>query len=100
MPWVPDFNDPLAVLNVLFDGQFIGAFNWSRFDSPEYNRLLRKASLLHGAARYRAYAALDAKLARDAAPEVAVSVVDEPTLVSNRIGCVSHPFDLAAVCLK
>jgi len=100
MPWIPDFDDPYAVLNVLFDGQAIGAFNWSRFNSPGYNRLLRKTELLHGPGRYSAYAALDAKLARDAAPEVAVAALEEPTLVSNRIGCVSHPFDLAAVCLK
>ena len=31
--WTPDYNDPYAVLNLLFDGRFIGATNWARFDS-------------------------------------------------------------------
>ena len=99
-PWVPDYNDPFAVLNVLFDGRFIGATNWARFNSADYNRLLRRAALLQGAERYRAYAALDARLARDAAPMVAVDVLNEPTLVSKRVGCVTRPFDLAAICLR
>jgi peptide/nickel transport system substrate-binding protein len=99
-PWVADYNDPFAVLNVLFDGRFIGATNWSRLNSPLYNRLLRRAALEQGGARYRAYGKLDAQLARDAAPMVAVGYMNEPTLVSKRLGCVSRPFDLAASCLK
>jgi peptide/nickel transport system substrate-binding protein len=100
MPWAADYNDPYAVLNVLFDGRFIGGTNWARFNSREYNRLLRQAALLQGEARYRAYGKVDAKLARDAAPMVAVGFLNEPTLVSRRLGCVTRPFDLAAVCLK
>jgi peptide/nickel transport system substrate-binding protein len=100
MPWVADYNDPYAVLNVLFDGRFIGGTNWARFNSAEYNRLLRRAALLQGEARYRAYGKLDVKLAREAAPMVAVAFLNEPTLVSSRLGCVTPTFDLAAVCLK
>jgi peptide/nickel transport system substrate-binding protein len=98
--WTPDFPDPYAVLNIQLDGRFIGATNWSRFDSPNYNRLLRRASDLQGAARYRAYGNLDVRLARDAAPMVAVDYFNGAVLVSTRIGCVKHPFDLAAVCLR
>jgi len=99
-PWVPDYRDPYAVLNLLFDGRFIGATNWARFDSAGYNPLLRRAALLKGAARYRAYGELDVRLARDAAPMIAVEVLNEPTLVSRRLGCVTRPFDLTAVCLE
>jgi ABC-type transport system substrate-binding protein len=100
MPWVADYNDPYAVLNVLFDGQFIGGTNWARFNSPQYNNLLRRAALLHGEARYSAYGGLDIRLARDAAPMVPIAVFNEATLVSRRLGCVTPPFDLVAVCLK
>ena len=99
-PWVADYDDPYAVLNVLLDGQHIGSYNWARFDSPVYNRLLRQAAALRGAARYRAYGDLDVQLARDAAPIVAIDYVNEPTLVSERVGCVGPTFDLTAVCLR
>jgi peptide/nickel transport system substrate-binding protein len=98
--WVADYDDPFAVLNVQLDGRFIGGTNWSRFDSPEYNRLLRHAASLRGPARYRAYAALDAHLARDAAPMVAIDYLNDANLVSERLGCVTPSFDLAAVCLE
>lgn len=100
-PWAPDYLDPYSVLNVLFDGAFAGTTNWGRFDSPEYNRLLRHAASLTGPARYAAYGALDAQLARDAAPMVAVSISHEPTLVSSRVGCVvlRPGLDLTAMCL-
>jgi peptide/nickel transport system substrate-binding protein len=102
MPWTGDYLDPSAYLNSLFDGRFIGVSNWARFDSPEFNRRLRNAALLQGAARYRAYGRLDAQLAQDAAPMVAVDVSNEPTLVSKRVGCVVlNPYpDLTAMCLR
>ncbi len=100
-PWLTDYDDPYAVLNVLFDGRFVGSTNWSRLDSPEYNRLLRRTSLLQGAARYRAYGSLDVKLAREASPVVAIDYLNEATFVSERLGCVRliPHLDLAAVCL-
>lgn len=98
--WTPDFDDPYAVLNIQLDGRFIGATNWPRFDSTRYNRLLRRAASLQGAGRYRAYGQLDVRLARDAAPMVAVDYLNDPTLVSKRVGCIGRSFELAAVCLK
>jgi ABC-type transport system substrate-binding protein len=98
--WAPDYADPYAVINIQLDGRFIGRTNWPRFDSPTFNRLLRRAAGLRGAARYRAYGTLDARLAREAAPMVAVDFLTEPVLVSARVGCVAHPFDLAALCLR
>ena len=98
--WTPDFDDPYGVLNIQLDGEFIGSTNWPRFDSPRYNRLLRRASLLQGAVRQRAYGALDVRLAREEAPMVAIDYLNDPTLVSKRIGCIGRSFDLAAVCLR
>jgi peptide/nickel transport system substrate-binding protein len=97
--------DPGGVLNGLFDGSLIGTpsnFDFSYFDSPRWNSLLRQANQLTGQARYRAYGKLDAELARDAAPAVAYGVDNALTLVSARTGCVvANPYlDLAAVCLK
>jgi peptide/nickel transport system substrate-binding protein len=99
-PWAPDYDDPYAVLNILLDGRFIGENNWGRFNSAEFNRRLRRTALLQGPARYRAYGDLDVRLAREAAPMVAVDYLNDATLVSKRLGCVTQHFDLAAVCLK
>jgi peptide/nickel transport system substrate-binding protein len=99
-PWAPDYTDPFAILNVRFDGRFVGLANWARFDDAEANRALRHASSLAGSARHQAYAALDARLAREFAPMIAVEVLNDATLVSKRVSCVTQPFDLAAVCLR
>ena len=101
-PWTPDYIDPFSHLNVFFDSRFIGGSNGARFDSPGYDRLLRGAASLQGEARARAYGALDVQLARDAAPMVATAFMNEPTLVSARVGCVvlRPELDLTAVCLK
>jgi peptide/nickel transport system substrate-binding protein len=99
-PWVPDYGDPFAVLNVNFDGRYVGDSNWGRLDDPAVNRRLRNAGSLEGPARRRAYAALDAQLARDTAPMAAVEIVNDATFVSRRVGCVGRLFDLSAVCLR
>jgi ABC-type transport system substrate-binding protein len=101
----PDYFDPYAMLNVLFDGRQIGtpySFNTGYFNSPKYNALLATAAKLTGAARYRAYGRLDVELARDQAPMVAYENESILSFVSKRSGClVLNPFlDLAAVCLK
>jgi ABC-type transport system substrate-binding protein len=101
----PDYWDPYAVLNVLFDGRLIDtpySFDVGRFDSPKYNALLDAASRLTGLARYRAYGKLDIRLARKAAPMVPYENERVSNFVSTRVGCiVVNPFlDLAAVCLK
>jgi peptide/nickel transport system substrate-binding protein len=101
-PWAPDYIDPFAYLNVFFESRFIGGSNNARFDSPVYDRLLRRASGLRGRARAHAYAELDARIAREVAPMAATAFVNEPTLVSKRVGCVvlRPDLDLTAVCLK
>jgi ABC-type oligopeptide transport system substrate-binding subunit len=101
-PWFPDYLDPYSYVNLFFDSRFIGATNWARFDSARYNQLIRRAARLQGGARYRTYGRLDVQLARDAAPIVATDYVNEPTLVSKRVGCVilRPSVLLTAICLK
>jgi peptide/nickel transport system substrate-binding protein len=101
--WIPDFADPYTYINSLFDSQFIqSGANIGRFASATYDRLMRKAARLRGAARYAAYGRLDVRLARDAVPSVPTAFFTEPTLVSKRVGCVvlRPTLDLTAVCLK
>jgi peptide/nickel transport system substrate-binding protein len=102
--WAPDYLDPFSYLNSVLDGQFVSTNNWSHFNSERYNRRLRRTARLQGAARYREYGKLDVELARDAAPMVAISYLNGPTLVSKRVDrrcIVLRPtLDLTAVCLK
>jgi peptide/nickel transport system substrate-binding protein len=101
-PWTPDYIDPFSYLNVFFESRFIGVSNNARFDSSVYDRLLREAAGLEGEARARAYGMLDVRLARDAAPLVTTGFMNEPTLVSGRVGCIvlRPELDLTAACLK
>ena len=61
-------------------------------------------SALRGQARYQAYADLDLRLSRDAAPFLIIGYGSDVTFVSNRVGVgcldLSPYLDLAAVCLK
>jgi len=101
----PDYFDPYAMLDVLFDGRLLGtpySFNLGHFDSPAEDARFAAASKLRPDARYRAYGALDVALARDQAPAIAYEDESILNLVSKRAGClVFNPgLDLAAVCIK
>jgi peptide/nickel transport system substrate-binding protein len=101
--WSPSYVDPYAYINLLFERRFLGATNFARFASGPYDRQMRRAARLpQGGDRNTAYAALDVALARDPAPIAAIDFLNEPTLVSKRVGCiVLRPvLDLTAVCLK
>ena len=101
--WSPSYIDPFAYINLLLDGRFVGGTNFTRFASGAYDKEMRRvARLPQGSDRNSAYAALDVRLARDPAPLAAVDFLNEPTLVSKRVGCiVLRPvLDLTAVCLK
>ena len=102
MLWTPDFVDPAAYINRLLDGQHAGGTNLARFDEPPYNAQMQQASRLRGAARDKAYAELDLRLARDAAPLLPIAVLNEVTLVSARVGCMLRRpgLVLTTVCLK
>ena len=101
--WSPSYIDPYAYINLLFDRRFVGATNFARFASPRYDREMRRAARLpQGRLRDDAYATLDVRLARDVAPAASVDVLNEPTLVSSRVGCVvlRPVLDLTSVCLE
>ena len=66
--------------------------------------LMQQASRLQGAARAKAYAELDLRLARDAAPLLPIAVLNEATLVSGRVPkrcmLLRPGLVLTTVCLK
>jgi ABC-type oligopeptide transport system substrate-binding subunit len=101
--WTPNLPDPHAYLNQLLEAQRLDGRTLTGFQSRIASQELgRAARSLQGRAREDAYARLDALLARDYAPLAALDVINEATLVSNRVGCiVLRPgLDLAVACLK
>ena len=101
--WSPSYIDPFAYINMLFDARFAGGTNFSRFASGSHNREMRQAARLpQGSSRNSAYASLSDRLAAGPAPLAAVDVLNEPTLISSRVGCVvlRPVLDLTAVCLE
>ena len=106
--WYADFPDPHNVLNALLRGNHLPANesqNKSFFNDARYNRRLDIAARLSGAARYEAYARLDAELAGKESPIIAFGIPIQRDYFSTRIGCqVFQPagggIDLAALCRK
>ena len=101
--WTPNIPDPRAYINLLLEAQFGDGATVTRFRSRLYAAEMQRAARITQAnARNRAYAALDEALARDAAPLAALNVVNEVTLVSNRVGCVvlRPVLDLTVACLE
>lgn len=100
--WRVDYPDPFDVLNLLLDGS--RGVNDAHFNELAWNRRLEDAARLSGEPRYRAYARLDADLARRAAPWVAFENENKLDLFSERIGCQSYQpvygMDLAALCVR
>ncbi len=100
--WTPSYVDPFAYINLLFEGRFVGGTNFARFSSRYDGAMRNAARLPQGIGRSAAYATLDARLARESAPGAAIDFLNEPTLVSKRVGCIvlRPALDLTAVCLK
>ena len=88
--WQADYPDPENFINVLFDGAQIptgdgSSNNWSFFNSPKYNALMRKAALTSGDARFKAYGNLDIQMMKDAAPAAPYINSNNRIFVSSRI---------------
>jgi peptide/nickel transport system substrate-binding protein len=101
--WTPNLPNPHAYINLLLDARHIGGTNVAHFASRTLNVEMRRAARLPQAReRRRAYGTLDIRLARETAPLAALSVLNESTLVSTRVGCIvlRPQLDLTAVCLK
>lgn len=97
--WAADYPDPAQFLNFLLLSGIIPTL-----DDPAYKRKLEAAAQLSGSPRYLAYGKLDADLARNAAPWVAIGNDSSRDFFSARIGCqVFHPvygMDLGALCIR
>jgi peptide/nickel transport system substrate-binding protein len=101
--WTPNLPDAQAYLNLLLDSHHVGGTNVAGFTSAAYDGALRRvASVPQARQRRLAYGSLDVRLARNAAPLAALTVLNEPTFVSARVGCIvlRPALVLTAVCLK
>jgi peptide/nickel transport system substrate-binding protein len=104
--WHMDYFDPYNFL-FLIDGTTIrpaGNTNLSYFNHPGYNRRIAAAQALVGPRRYRAFAALDHDVMRNAAPVAVYGTANDRHYVSARTGCYHHQpvygLDLPAICLR
>jgi peptide/nickel transport system substrate-binding protein len=97
--WTPNIPDAHTYLSLLLEKQLRTGEPGSKLAAAA---LVRAARLPRGRARDLAYAAVDKMTARDVAPAAVLSVLNEATLVSERVGClVLRPaLDLAVACLR
>lgn len=101
--WSPTIPDPYESLSLLLDAHARGGETLTRVPSRLAGAALAKAARLpRGRARDLAYAEVDAMIARELAPVAVLSVLNEATLLSERVGCpVLRPaLDLAVACLR
>lgn len=100
--WAPDFADPYDYIDPLLNGRHITPRNnvaWAQFDDPSFNHQLDIAATLTGKARARAYASLDARIMRTAAPIAPLYRSNIREFVSARVGCYSYAPALQAMSL-
>jgi peptide/nickel transport system substrate-binding protein len=86
--WCADYFDPYDFINVLFDGRKIQANNnpfYSYFNNASFNTQMDQAANLSGAARAKAYAALDQELMVKYAPVVPFLIISNHFLTSARL---------------
>jgi peptide/nickel transport system substrate-binding protein len=99
--WFYDNPDPANYINLPFGP---GGPNVRPFENRELDRRMVDAGRLAGAARYRAYAALDRDLSARFAAVAPFATGTRSYLVSKRVGCVRlHPIfglDLTKLCAR
>jgi peptide/nickel transport system substrate-binding protein len=107
--WYADYADPYDFIDVLLNGNRIAPRNnlgnVSLFDDPTFNKEMDVAAKLTGDARYAAYASLDERIMRQAAPWVPINNPNVREFVSSRVGCYVYVpafqlMSLAVACLK
>jgi peptide/nickel transport system substrate-binding protein len=103
--WHMDYFDPYDFI-FLVDGTTIrptNNVNFSYFNSAAFNKKIARAKTLVGVPRYRAFSALDADLAKNAAPLATYGTPNDRYYVSSRTGCYHyHPvftWDYASLCI-
>jgi peptide/nickel transport system substrate-binding protein len=98
--WFADYPDPFNFINELFSGDN----NTGHFKDVGFDRRMRQAARLAGAARLTAYALLERDLMRQAAPIAPFVLLNEVIFVSRSLGCFSYDAafgsDLLAMCKK
>jgi peptide/nickel transport system substrate-binding protein len=103
-----DYPDPASLIIRLLGGENArkptGNLNHAYFDVPAYNKRMRAADRLAGAARARAFSKLEADIMRNEAPWAPLWEGVTGVFVSTSVGCLkAHPawgMDLAAICLR
>src|SRR5919199_294893 len=87
--WNQDYPDPYDFLNILLDGNSIHAENNNNIaylNVPKLNKLMERANLKTGPARYRAYGKLDILISKNYAPWASYDNRNEREFVSKRTG--------------
>ena len=107
--WNADYADPADIIKPIFGEVgpapiLTSSVNLGRFADPRFQRRMHAIDRLSGARRYRAYARLDADLARQAAPIAAYATETTDYFFSARIGCQTmqpvYGLDLGALCVR
>ena len=100
--WLGDYGDPFENINVLFSP--VKGIQFGGFDDPHFQRRMEMTASLTGPQRYRAYARLDADLARENPPAAPYAVETKDYFFSSRIGCqVNQPvygLALGTLCIE
>ncbi len=106
--WLPDFKDPVTLLDVTFNGKFIpesGNVNWPQLNDPKINAAMERAKRIRNAkARYAAWGRIDRMIAATAAA-IPLQWTNTLNLVSDRVVVakmqdVQGQLDLAYTSLK
>ncbi len=101
--WSPSIRDAHEHLSLLMETRLQGGETLTRVRSKLASAALARAARLpQGRARDLAFADVDAMIARDVAPVAVLGVLNEATIVSERVGCmVLRPaLDLAVACRR
>jgi len=81
MGWCSDYPDP----SNWFDSLLRGGYNFSRMDSPRWDRKMDAAASLVGPARLKAYGQLDIDIMRQVAPMAAERTYNNRYFFSDRV---------------
>jgi ABC-type oligopeptide transport system substrate-binding subunit len=105
--WIADYADPYDFINVLLYGGNLHASNNNNvayFNDPVFNKQILHASLLSGAARYKAYGDVDVHMMAQNPPWAARYNFTTRFNISSHVGCVvtspAYGLDWAAACHK
>jgi peptide/nickel transport system substrate-binding protein len=106
--WLPDFKDPVTLLDVTFNGKFIpetGNVNWPQLNDPKINAAMERAKRIQNAkARYAAWGRIDRMIAQTAGAIPlqwlnTLNVISDRVVVAKMLDIQGQP-DLAFTSLK